>query len=403
MAIIGGGASGVFCAIRLGNHPDREVHIFEKTRELLQKVKISGGGRCNVTHQYYSPAQFSKNYPRGGQVLKKNLPQFSSQDMYNWLEQEGVKLKTEVDGRVFPVSDNSQTIIDCFIKNLQKCRTLVHLNTEIQRIELYENKFILNTEEGSFSFDTLVIASGGARKPQDMNFYQSLSIASIPIVPSLFTFKIQDKTLTELMGLSVKDVSISIVDSPYKEIGDTLITHWGLSGPAILKLSAWAAFLLNEREYNFKIKINWMGQLNEEQCGKEIDAILSQHHLAKVSNYYPTKFPYRFWLYLLTIAGIEEDRKWGEVSKKQKNKLLQTLTNTQYEVRGKTTFKEEFVTAGGIDIANLNPQTMEHKTIVGLYCIGEATNIDGITGGFNFQNAWTSAAICAKNILEKKE
>lgn len=401
IAIIGGGASGVFCAIQLAERLNGIITIYEKSNELLKKVRISGGGRCNVTHHYISQAQFSKNYPRGAKLLKQNFDIFSAKDMHEWLEKKGVKLKTEADGRIFPVTDNSQTIIDCFMKELSSNSVKVLFEHELTRIEKDENRFNLYFKQEFVVADFLVIATGGAQKSRELEIFKSCQIRTIDPVPSLFTFKINEKELTELMGLSIQDVIVRIVGSELREQGPVLITHWGLSGPGILKLSAWGAFVLSKMNYRFQVAINWTGVHSEEEVRREIEIIIEKNGLAKVSNRKLEKFPQRFWDYLLCKAEIDLDKKWSELSKKNINKLIQLLVNTVYEVNGKTTFKEEFVTAGGIDIEDLNKRTMESKQIPNLYFIGEVTNIDGITGGFNFQNAWTSATVCAMDIAEK--
>ena len=401
IAIIGGGAAGVFCAIQLAEKSNAEIHLFEKTNELLKKVKISGGGRCNVTHQFISNAQFSKNYPRGQKVLKQNFEHFSALDMKNWLENHGVRLKTESDGRMFPTTDDSQTIIDCFLSILKQKKVTIHFHAEISQIHLNNGNFEFQSDQSSLLFNYVIIATGGAQKERDLDMFRRLSIQTISPVPSLFTFKIQEKNLTELMGIAIPKVHIKILQTNFKEIGPVLITHWGLSGPAILKLSAWGAFFLHEKNYQFQISVNWSGDKNEAEITEEIHSLVQNHSSAKTSNQKLGYFPSRFWEYLLLKSEIPLDKKWSEVSKKQKNKLAQLITNSIYETNGKTTYKEEFVTAGGIDIEDIHTTSMESKKIANLYFIGEITNIDGITGGFNFQNAWTSAYICAQDILSK--
>jgi predicted Rossmann fold flavoprotein len=404
IAIIGGGAAGVFCAIQLMERADVKVTIYEKSNELLKKVRISGGGRCNVTHRYISQAQFSKNYPRGAKILKQNFDVFSAKDMQSWLEVRGVKLKTEADGRVFPVTDNSQTIIDCFIKELSRHSVEVLFNHELTSIEKEENQlgqFKLCFNKKNVQADFVIIAMGGAQKPRELDIFKSCRIKTIDPVPSLFTFKINEKEFTELMGLSIQDVMVRIVGSDLKEQGPVLVTHWGLSGPGILKLSAWGAFVLSRMNYRFQVAVNWTGENSEEEVRSEIETIIEKNGQAKVTNRKIEKFPQRFWDYLLWKSEIDLNKKWSELSKKNINKLIQLLVNSVYEVNGKTTFKEEFVTAGGIDLEDLNFKTMESKQIPSLYFIGEVTNIDGITGGFNFQNAWTSATVCAIDIAEK--
>lgn len=399
--IVGGGAAGIFCAIRLGEIGMRNVTILEKNSEILKKLRISGGGRCNVTHRYSSPSQFSKNYPRGARILKQNLNIFSAEDMYTWLNHRGVQLKTESDGRIFPISDDSQTIIDCFEKELKLYNTTILFNIEVQSIAVNHKKFLIDTNVKSYEADIVIVASGGAQKARELELYQKLNIPTIAPVPSLFTFKINDKELTQLMGLSIQNVRTRIVGTDLKENGPILITHWGLSGPGILKLSAWGAFLLNEKKYQFQVAINWLGDASDEEIKALLDQSIATYPQAKIINRRLEKLPQRFWEYILAKSSVDNQKKWSELSKKNMNKLIETLSNTIFEVSGKTTFKEEFVTAGGIDLDGLHLKTMESKWIPNLYFIGEVTNIDGITGGFNFQNAWTSATVCALDIKRK--
>lgn len=401
VAIIGGGAAGVFCAIQLKERLDCHVTIYEKTAELLKKVRISGGGRCNVTHHFVSQAQFSKNYPRGQKILKQNFNKFSAADMMLWLETRGVRLKTEADGRVFPISNDSQTIIDCFHRELERFKIELVFHSELQHIAKRDQEFVLTINKKECIADYVVIATGGAQKERELDLFSSIGVQTISPVPSLFTFKIKEPALTELMGLSLKNVTIKIIGADYKETADVLITHWGLSGPAILKLSAWAAFELHKAAYHFQIAVQWMGEMTEEQIRQELDMIVLNNGQAKVVNRKMEKFPKRFWDYLLYKAEIELEKKWIDLSKKNLNRLVQVLFHSVYEIQGKTTFKDEFVTAGGINTQDLDTNTMMSKQIANLYFIGEVTNIDGITGGFNFQNAWTSATVCAMDIAEK--
>lgn len=401
IAIIGAGAAGVFAAIRLGEKTSANIQIFEKGNELLKKVRISGGGRCNVTHNYISHAQFSKNYPRGQKILKNNFDIFSPKDMQNWLTNRGVQLKTEADGRMFPTTDDSETIIQCFEREIKRFKIPIHFQSEISEIKSKENKYELIINQKKELFDIVIIATGGAQKERELEMYSKLGIETIAPVPSLFTFKINDKSLTELMGLSIPDTMVRIMNSELNELGPVLVTHWGLSGPAILKLSAWGAFLLNHSNYQFQITVNWAGNDKEHKISEDIDQIILNHSQGKVTNYKLEKFPNRFWEYLLTKSEIDLTKKWSEIPKKNKNKLAQNITNSIYSINGKTTFKDEFVTAGGIDTASINTKTMESYINPNLYCIGEVTNIDGITGGFNFQNCWTNAIVCAESIVLK--
>lgn len=401
VGIIGGGAAGVFCAIQMGLHSNLDVEIIEKSGELLRKVKISGGGRCNVTHHFVSNAQFIKNYPRGSSILKKNFDQFGPMDMQVWLESRGVILKTEADGRMFPISNDSQTIIDLFLTELQKQKIVIKFHTEVLNLKRSQDKWEMSTNNGFYLYDYLVIASGGAQKPRDLDFLSSIGIRTISPVPSLFTFKILDKNLTSLMGLSVSKATVKIVGTKLSETGPVLITHWGLSGPAVLKLSAWGAFILHEKNYEFDIHVNWLEDKNDLETLTTLLQIQTKHPKATISNQKISGIPARLWSYLLIKSEILETKKWCELSKKDLNRFTHNLVQSNFSIRGKTTYKEEFVTAGGIETEQLNTSKMEHKHHPNIYFIGEITNIDGITGGFNFQNAWTSAVVCARDIMQK--
>jgi predicted Rossmann fold flavoprotein len=401
IAIIGAGAAGVFAAIRLGESSLFNIQVFEKGNELLRKVRISGGGRCNVTHRYSSHAQFSKNYPRGHKILKNNFDIFSPLDMQDWLVKRGVQLKTEADGRMFPTTDSSETIIQCFEKELKQFKIPILFHSDVTEIKQLTDGFELTINNKKQLFDYVLVATGGAQKERELDMYSALKIKTISPVPSLFTFKINEKPLTELMGLSISDTLVRIMGSEFNELGPVLITHWGLSGPAVLKLSAWGAFLLNQKNYQFQIAVNWAGKDNENKIITDIESIATEHSNGKVVNYKIEKFPNRFWEYLLSKSEIDLTKKWSELSKKNKNKLAQNITNSVYDINGKTTYKDEFVIAGGIDTEAINTRSMESIQYPNLYFIGEITNIDGITGGFNFQNCWTNAIVCAENIISK--
>lgn len=401
IAIVGGGASGVFCAIQIAINSHCEVHIFEKTDELLKKVKISGGGRCNVTHEDSSPSQFVKSYPRGSQLIKKNISVFAPKDMMKWLNDRGVPLKIEEDGRVFPISNNSQTIIVCFLAELNKRHVQVHFNSNLEDITIENQSVFLTINQKKETWDAVVIATGGATNNSYLDLYTKVGLKTIRTVPSLFTFKTTEKAITELMGISLPNAQIKIVGTKLIEKGSLLITHWGFSGPAILRLSAWGAFELAQNQYDFTISINWDASFNEESMRTKMTEIRNLHPKSLVSNKKIETIPNRLWTYFLIKSEIHPETKWGDVSKKQFNKLLNALIHSEYSIKGKTTFKEEFVTAGGIDLESLDPHTMSLKTNPNIYFIGEITNVDGITGGYNFQNAWTSAFIAAKSISSK--
>lgn len=397
IAVIGGGAAGFFAAISCKeHHPDAKITLYEKTDKLLSKVKVSGGGRCNVTHACFSNAQLVKFYPRGGSQLKKIFSHFSTQDTINWFESRGVKLKTEADNRMFPVTDNSQTIIDCLINEAGKLGVKTKLNSPINAILRDEDGFNLPINEETVRADYIIIATGGSPKLSGFKWLEDLGHTIVPPVPSLFTFNMPHEPIKELMGVSVENVSVKIQGTKLSSEGALLITHWGMSGPAILKLSSFGARLLNEMNYRFSVLINWLGNINEDALRNEMEKKKPALGNSKISNKNPFNLPNRLWLYLLTKLNIPQEKRWDELSKKDFNRLIHTLTNDEYKVEGKTTFKEEFVTCGGVSLNDVSLETMESKKCAGLYFAGEVLDIDGLTGGFNFQAAWSTGYIAGK-------
>ncbi|NNC94212.1 MAG: NAD(P)/FAD-dependent oxidoreductase [Chitinophagales bacterium] len=390
-AIIGGGAAGIFSAIiSKSNAPDSDVIVFEKSPNLLSKVKISGGGRCNVTHACFSPAQLSKNYPRGGKFLKKAFAGFSTVDTIKWFESRGVKLKTEDDGRMFPVTDNSQTIIDCLLDEAQKLGVVIKLRSPVYNISKKENGFELQSKSGEKqTFDKLIVACGGFNKKIKYAWIENLTHNIIDPIPSLFTFNLPKNSICELAGVVASNASVHIQTTKLKSQGPLLITHWGMSGPAVLKLSAFGARILNEMNYNYIVQINWLTS-NNELLQVELLNVRNLHGRKKIKNYCPFDLPKRLWHYILTKCGINEDTAWDQISAKHQQKLIHTLLNDEYQAVGKTTFKEEFVTAGGVDLKEVDVKSMQSKLVPGLFFAGEVLDIDGVTGGFNFQSAWTT-------------
>lgn len=400
--IVGGGAAGFFCAANL-IHPNLDVTIVEKTNKLLSKVKISGGGRCNVTNgRYESIPEFATQYPRGKNILKKTLHHFSFRDTISWFEKRGVKLKIEEDGRMFPITDESDTIINCLLHECKKNKVTIITQCTITQIRNENDLFYLHTKEGKILEANFVcIAIGGS--PQEQHYkILSQNIQIEKPLPSLFTFNLPGHPIRKLMGVSIPNTQIKIQGTKLQSEGPTLITHWGLSGPAVLKLSAWAAKELAAMNWNFKISVNWWGSESEESIRKKIeeDCILSKNKTLKNAPFL-LHFPSRFREFLLEIIEIHPDIKLGDLGKKHINKLAHNLFQFEFEVKGKTTFKEEFVTAGGFSTQEIHTNSFESKKIQGLYIIGECLNIDGITGGFNFQNAWTSGFLAAKSILKQ--
>ena len=397
VAIIGGGAAGFFSAFSVKeHHPNSKVTIFEKSNKLLSKVKVSGGGRCNVTNACFSPSKLSKSYPRGGKHLKKSFSIFQTKDTVEWFSRRGVKLKAEEDGRMFPTTDNSQTIIDCFLKEAAQKNIKILEQSPIRKIVPENEGYTLHLEGTSEHFDKIIIATGGSPKMSGFYWLQQLGHSISPPLPSLFTFNIPSDQVKILMGLVVENATVRIQGTKLSHSGPVLITHWGMSGPAILKLSAWGARKLAENNYNFNIQINWLSIKSDEAANEIIDKELLKFRKKKIINACPFELPNRMWKFLLEKVEINPDSVWLELSKKNRNKLLNILLNDIYEVKGKTTFKEEFVTCGGIKLSDISMTSMESRVCKNLYFAGEVLDIDGITGGFNFQGAWTTGYIAGK-------
>lgn len=396
--IIGGGAAGFFTAINIvEKHPNLKVAILERGKSVLEKVRISGGGRCNVTHACFVPNELVKFYPRGEKELRGPFHQFCSGDTIEWFEKHGVALKIEDDGRMFPVSNSSQTIIDCFLKATQKLKIDVLTGQSVQELYRGENYWKISTHQEVFSCQKVVMATGS--NPKMWELMQNLGHSIIEPVPSLFTFNIKDVRIKDLMGLSTF-ASVKVKKSKLQASGPLLITHWGMSGPGILRLSAWGARELADKKYQFAIQVNWLNETDFEDVIDLLKNIKEENSKKLVSKYAHFDLPKRLWENLVKAAGISEETKWADVNKKQLNTLAEQLTNAEFQVNGKSTFKEEFVTAGGIDLKEVNFKTMESKVLPNLFFAGEILNVDAITGGFNFQNAWTGGFIVAENIAQ---
>jgi len=399
--VIGGGAAGFFAAINTAQlHPNAEVTILEKSNKLLSKVSVSGGGRCNVTHACFDNAMLIKNYPRGEKELRNVFSRFTTTDTINWFRQRGVELKTETDGRMFPVTDNSQTIVDCLISEAEKHHVKIKMGVDI--VEIIKNEdttFTLKANGGgAFSCDKLIIATGGNSKETAYDWLKKLGHTIVKPVPSLFTFNIPNNSITQLMGVSVELARVKVQGTKIETEGPLLITHWGMSGPAVLKASAWGARQLNEMDYNFTALVNWLPKYKEEKLRIELQNQKSENSSKMVMNTQAFDLPKRLWEHLVKKALISDDTRWADVSKKQLNILTTVLLNDEYAVKGKTTFKEEFVTCGGINLKEIDFSTMQSKVVQNLYFAGEIIDVDGITGGFNFQNAWSTAYIVAQNV-----
>lgn len=400
LIVIGGGAAGFFCAINAARlNPNLKVILVEKSNKLLSKVKISGGGRCNTTHACFEIPALVKKYPRGERFLKKSFHQFNTNHTIEWFAERGVALHEESDGRMFPVTNQSQTIIDCLLREADRYKVQVMMQTEVKRIEQNDAGFKLLTANNiTLTASFICIACGGYPKSEMFNWLRTLGHTIQSPVPSLFTFNIPNHPITTLMGLSVPNAVIKIAGTKLKEQGPLLITHWGLSGPVVLRLSAWGARELAEKEYEFVIQVNWLGDTNEAILREEWSFYREQYAVQKMNTRNPFGLPNRLWCFLLAQSGITDDTRWAELKAPQQNKLIQLLTVYPFEVKGKTTFKYEFVTCGGIVLSEINAQTMESKKIPNLYFAGEIMDVDGITGGFNFQHAWTSGWIAANSI-----
>ena len=399
LVVIGGGAAGFFCAVNAARmYPHLQVTIVEKTNKLLSKVKVSGGGRCNVTHACFSIADMIKKYPRGASFLKKGFHHFFTTDTIAWFSERGVELKTEADGRMFPVSNSSQTIIDCFLTEASKYKVKIEMNTGIEAIEKKGNQWILTTTTKEIIADKICVASGGAAKIEQSNWLVKLGHSIEPPVPSLFTFNMPGNSITKLMGLSVENVSVKIAGEKIQEHGPLLITHWGMSGPAILKTSAYGAILLAQKNYDFTAIINWIPTFTENTLREKMQQLRFEMAATKIVNRNPFSLPSRLWEYLLEISEVKEGIRWADLPAAAQNKLIKNLCAMEFAVKGKTTFKEEFVTSGGIKTEEIDVNTMQSKICPNLYFAGEIINVDGVTGGFNFQNAWTTGWLAGRGV-----
>jgi predicted Rossmann fold flavoprotein len=398
IAVIGGGAAGYFASISAKEHnPTAKVCLIEKSSKTLAKVKVSGGGRCNVTHNCLNNRLLSQSYPRGEKFLKKSFDQFSVKDTIIWFTERGVELKVEADNRMFPVSDDSQSIILALSKELDRKDVSLRLSVPVKSIQVKDVGFLLEVNGKQEAYDKVIIATGGSRKKSGFQWLTDLGISIVDPAPSLFTFNIPNDSVTKLMGISVPNSQVNIVGEKIRTNGPILITHWGMSGPAILKASALGAKLLAEKNYNFDVSISWIGA-KEHDARQVFNDVSITNSQKKITNLNSFGIPGRLWQYLISKSEVDPNRTWNETSKKLQNRLINLLVNDIYCVKGKTTFKEEFVTAGGVVLSEIDSQTMESKVIKGLYFAGEVLDIDGITGGFNFQAAWTTGYIAGKHV-----
>lgn len=394
--IIGGGAAGFFAGIVCAeNNPLTRVTIIEGSAKVLGKVRISGGGRCNVTHHCFDPAELVTYYPRGGRELRGAFTRFQPQDIINWFEKRGVRLKTEADGRVFPVTDSSQTIVNCLIKAAENAKIDIKLKSEVVALKLQENQFKVRLKHGeSLRGDRILLATGSSARGYQLA--KSLSHEIITPLPSLFTFKIKDSRFQGLEGISVDSVGLKLSgkgkNKTAQQSGSLLITHWGISGFGVLKLSAFGAKILAENNYQMLLSINWLFPDNPQQVKEKLIEIQSQYRQSRqqISSFCPFPLPKRLWKRLLNFIAVDPQKKWSELSKNELIKLAKELTQGEYKILGKGVFKDEFVTCGGVKLKEVNFSTMESKVCQHLYFAGEVLDIDGVTGGFNFQSAWTT-------------
>lgn len=403
IAVIGGGAAGYFAAIHAGIFwPEAVVTLYEKSSKVLSKVRISGGGRCNVTHACFDPDELVKNYPRGGKELRGAFHQFHCADTVKWFEERGVRLKAEADGRMFPVSDSSESIIRCLVDQAEKAGVRLKLNSEIEAILVSDQQQAgIRFHSGEVIWpDAVIVATGGSPALKGFDWLSETQHTIVPPVPSLFTFNVPDNELNELMGVSVANARIRLPDHKTETRGPLLITHWGFSGPAVLRLSSLCARELAAADYRFRVVIGWIDAV-EEDLRKELSDIRMRQSARSVSNSVFPSISKRLWEYLLRRSGIETGKKWGDVSNSAFNKLLQVLLHDAYQAKGKTTFKEEFVTCGGISLKEIDFKHMASKKVKGLFFAGEVLDIDAITGGFNFQAAWTTGFLASRSALSQ--
>lgn len=401
LVVIGGGAAGFFGAINACIfRPGLRVAIVEKTTKWLTKVKVSGGGRCNVTHKAEYVSHLVKSYPRGGKFLKKVFGHFSAPDTVAWFEKHGVHLKTEADGRMFPVTDSSQTVVDCLLRLAAKHNIELRQGFAVTSVRRMDKCFEVASAETVLLADKVLVTIGGQPKADGFEWIRKLGHSIEPPVPSLFTFNTPDDDFRELAGVSVPLAEVKIAGQPLSAAGPLLITHWGFSGPAILRLSAWGARDLAGMGYVTTFLVNWLGDKKEEALKQEMDTYLRSHPKRAVSGHPLYGLPSRLWTKLVERAGVAAEKRWLDLGNKDKNRLVEVLIRCPFEMKGKTTFKEEFVTCGGVNLDEVDPNTMESRLVPGLYFAGEVLDVDGITGGFNFQNAWSGAWVAAKAVAD---
>lgn len=399
LIVVGGGAAGFFCAVNAARlNPQLQVILLEKTGKLLSKVRVSGGGRCNVTHACFRNSDLVKKYPRGEKFLQKAFSRFTTSDTIRWFGDRNVSLKAEDDGRMFPVSNDSASIVDCLLAEADKYKVQVRVNEEVLSVQKAGDGWTVTSSKALYHADFLFVACGGYAKKEQFGWLTAMGHTIETPVPSLFTFNLPKHDITSLMGLVAPDVQVKISGTKWSERGPLLVTHWGLSGPVVLRLSAWGARDLAAANWHFTIVVNWTPAYHENSSRSFLQEYRQMKGAQKIINRNPFDLPQRLWEWLLLSVGIREDIRWADLPAKEQNALAKQLTGQTFEVKGKTTFKEEFVTAGGIQLKEVDPHTMQSRLQPNLFFGGEILDVDGITGGFNFQHAWTSGWIAAQEI-----
>ena len=399
IAIIGGGAAGLMAAIvACRTNPASKVTIFERAQKVLAKVEITGGGRCNVTNSFAAITDMKQAYPRGDKLMKRLMKTFSHEDTYRWFEQHGVPLVTQEDECVFPKAQDSHAIINCLVRQANELGVTIccrHRLVNIHRME--DGRLKLEFENGSHRvFHRTIITTGGSPNGRGLQYLAQLGHDIEPPVPSLFTFNIKDRAFCDLMGTVVEPVVTTIPGTKLRAKGPLLVTHWGVSGPAVLKLSSYAARLLAENDYKVPLAISWTGELTRQEVEENLLKLQTANPRKQVAPLHPFGLPSRLWLYILSKLDIDAVKPWAEIGRKTLNRMIETLVNDQYTIAGKGAFRDEFVTCGGVSLSSVNSKTLESKVCPNLFFAGEVLDIDAITGGFNLQAAWTTGVVAGQ-------
>lgn len=398
LIVIGGGAAGFYGALQAAEiRPGLRIVILEKSTKLLSKVRISGGGRCNVTHHCFDAIKLSHHYPRGEKALRRIFKKYNTRETLQWFESRNVAIKTEEDGRMFPITNDSQTIIDCFLREAHHRQIQIQTGVEVCAIEASKGELrVMATSGVRYSGRRVLIAMGGSSKREAYSFIEKLGHTIRAPIPSLFTFNDPTKRFADLMGISVPDAEVRIAGTKFKQGGPLLITHWGLSGPAVIRLSAWAAEHLHSVNYDFMALVSWVGPSSEDATRTFLLSQKTTRPKQRIHGHPLFDLPQRLWVRLCELSDIPDGKIWSEISKQNLNRLLEHLIKSPFQIKGKTTFKEEFVTCGGVEFSEVDPETLESRFVKGVYFAGEVLNEDGETGGFNFQAAWSTASVAAR-------